>query len=50
MDGATDTANMEEELFLAVYFEPYSEDGSVHVRNKYFLCKTAQVSRCIWSV
>ena len=37
MDGATDTANMEEELFLAVYFDPYSEDGSVHVRNKYFV-------------
>ena len=35
MDGSTDCSNIEE-LFLAVYFDPYSEDGSVHIRNKYF--------------
>lgn len=37
MDGSTDCANLEEELFLAIYFDPYSTDGSVHIRNR-FMC------------
>ena len=37
MDGSTDSGNKEEELFLVVYFEPFSTDVSVHVRNRY-LC------------
>ena len=37
MDGSTDASNKEEELFLVVYFDPYSSDGSVYVRNRY-LC------------
>ena len=36
MDGSTDSANMEEELFLAVYFDPYGSHGSVSVKNTYF--------------
>ena len=37
MDGSTDAANVEEELFLVLYFDPYSNDGSVHLRDV-FLC------------
>lgn len=37
MDGSTDCANLEEELFLAIYFDPHGSDGSVHVRNR-FMC------------
>ena len=36
MDGSTDSANVEEELFLVNYFDSTSTDGSVHVRNEYF--------------
>ena len=36
MDGSTDSSNVEEELFLVVYFDPLSTDGSVHIRNRYF--------------
>ncbi len=36
MDGSTDAGNMEEELFMAVFFDPRDEDGIVHVRNVYF--------------
>jgi hypothetical protein len=28
--------NIENELFLVLYFDPHSEDGVVHVRNKFF--------------
>ena len=35
-DGSTDCANKEEELFLVLYFDPYTDDGKVHVRNKFF--------------
>ena len=37
MDGSTDCANLEEELFMAIYFDSHSSDGSVHIRNR-FLC------------
>lgn len=30
----TDSANLEEELFLALYFNPYTEDGKVCVCSK----------------
>ena len=36
MDGSTDSANIEEELFLTIYFDPHGSDGSVHIRNNYF--------------
>ena len=34
-DGSTDAGNVENELFLALYFDPYASDGKVHVRNKF---------------
>ena len=33
-DGSTDSANLEEELFVALYFNPYTENGKVCVCNK----------------
>ena len=33
-DRSTDSGNIEEELYL-VYFDPYTNDGKVHVRNKF---------------
>ena len=33
-DGTTDAAN-KEELFMVVYFDLHSEDGSVHVQNRF---------------
>ena len=39
MDGSTDCANIEEELFLAVYFDPYSSHGTVQIKNVYFCTK-----------
>ena len=36
MDGSTDCANVEEELFLAIYFDPHCDDRIVCVKNKYF--------------
>ena len=49
MDGSTDSANKEEELFLVVYFDPFSTDGSVHILNRY-LCVSAKVCVCYWLV
>ena len=34
-DGSTDSGNIEEELFLVLYFDPRAEDGKVHVRDKF---------------
>ena len=45
MDGSTDSGNVEEELFLVVYFDPFSSDGSIHVRNRY-LCVCQPKSVC----
>ena len=39
MYGSTDCANIEEELFLAIYFDPYSSHGTVQVKNVYFCTK-----------
>ena len=36
MNGSTDSGNIEEELFLVIYFNPYVTDGSVHIHNRYF--------------
>ena len=43
-----DSSNLEEELFLAVYFDPYGEDDSVHIRNEFF-CVRQPKSGCIGS-
>ena len=37
MDGSTDAANVKEERFIVLYFDPYNSDVSVHLRNV-FLC------------
>ena len=34
-DGSTDSANIEDELFLVLYFDPYATDMRVHVRDKF---------------
>ena len=33
--GSCDSANLEEELFIALYFDPYTSDGKVHVCSKF---------------
>ena len=35
IDGSTDSANIEEEVFLTVYFNPHSNDGKVHIQDKF---------------
>ena len=35
IDGSTDSANVEEEVFLTLYFNPYSDDRKVHVQDKF---------------
>lgn len=37
MDGSTDVANVEEEIFLCTYLDISDSDGAVHERNS-FLC------------
>ena len=35
-DGSTNTGNIEKELFLVLHFDPYSQDGKVHIRDSFF--------------
>ena len=35
-NASTDSGNVENELFLILYFDPYCADGQVHVRDKLF--------------
>ena len=35
-DGSTDAGNVEMELFMVLFFDLYSTNGTVHVRNSYF--------------
>ena len=35
LDGSTDVGNVEDEVFLTVFCDPYSADGRVHVRNEF---------------
>ena len=35
VDGSCDSANLEEELFIALYFDPYTSDGKIHVCSKF---------------
>ena len=35
-NGSTDAGNVEMELFLVLFFDLYSTNGTVHVRNSYF--------------
>ena len=34
-DGSMDAGNVENELYLALYFDPRAKDGKVHVRNRF---------------
>lgn len=35
LDGSADSGNVEDEVFLVVFCDPYSTDGKVHVRNNF---------------
>ena len=35
LDGSADSGNVEDELFLVVFCDPYTTDGRVHVRNNF---------------
>ena len=35
VDGSCDSANLEDELFIALYFDPYTSDREVHVCSKF---------------
>ena len=35
-DGSTDAGNVEDKLFLLLYFDPYSKDGKIHVHDSFF--------------
>ncbi len=39
MDGSTDSGNMEQEMFMAIFFDPHGDDGVVHIRSKYLCVK-----------
>ena len=32
-DGSTDSTNVEDELFLALYFDAHTQDGTVHAQS-----------------
>ena len=34
-DGSIDAGNIEEELFLILHFDPYSNNGKVHIRDSF---------------
>jgi len=34
-DGTTDCGNIENELFMILYLDPYCTDGQVHIRNRF---------------
>ena len=38
-DGSTDAGNVEDEVFLAVYFDLHAADGRVHVRSQFFAAR-----------
>ena len=35
LDGSADSGNVEDEVFLVVFCDPYTTDGRVHVRNNF---------------
>ena len=44
IDGSTDSANVEEEVFLTLYFNPYSDDRKVHVQDKFLAIRRPKCS------
>ena len=43
-DGSTDSANIEDELFLVLYFDAHSQDGVVHVQNRFLTVRRPERS------
>ena len=43
-DGSTDSADVEDELFLVLYFDAHSQDGIVHVRNMFLTVRRPEWS------
>ena len=43
-DGSTDTANIEDELFLVLYFDAHTKDGAVHVQSRFLTVRQPQHS------
>ena len=43
-DGSTDSANIEDELFLVLYFDAHTQDGTVHVRSKFLTLRCPERS------
>ena len=43
-DGSTDSANVEDELFLALYFDAHSQDGTVHVQSRFLTVRRPERS------
>ena len=35
-DASTDSGNVEVEMYLVLHLDPFSEDGKVHVRSRFF--------------
>ena len=35
-DGSTDAGNVEDELFLLLYYDQHAKDGKVHVHDRFF--------------
>ena len=44
IDGSTDSANIEEKVFLTVYFNPHSNDGKVHIQDKFLAIRRPSCS------
>ena len=43
-DTTTDCGNIEDELYMVMHFDPYSQDGAVHVRDRFLTVR--RPSRC----
>ena len=42
-DGSRDVSNVEDELFLVLYFDPYANNGKVHVHDIFFTVRQPKV-------
>ena len=48
-DGSTDSTNVEDELFLALYFDAHTQDGTVHVKSSVWTTCVDVRSNLGWS-
>ena len=44
LDSSTDAGNIEDELFLAPYFDPHAQDGRAHVCDKFLTVRRPNCS------